>query len=80
MKKILYFFSLISLLINQLSAQVSICGKNIRVVGYQPSWSGSVSGIQFGKLTDINYAFALPNSDGTLQVLDQPAFLLLLQG
>ncbi|TWP54208.1 glycoside hydrolase family 18 [Lentzea tibetensis] len=38
-----------------------------RSVGYMPSWSGSVNSIQYTKLTHINYAFALPNSNGTLQ-------------
>ena len=28
-----------------------------RVIGYFPSWQGSVSGIQFGKVTHVNYAF-----------------------
>ncbi len=34
-----------------------------------PSWSGSVNSIQYSKLTHINYAFALPNSNGTLQAI-----------
>ncbi|MEU4393644.1 glycosyl hydrolase family 18 protein [Kribbella sp. NPDC023855] len=38
-------------------------------VGYMPSWSGSVNSIQYSKLTHINYAFALPNSNGTLQAI-----------
>jgi len=38
-----------------------------RSVGYLPSWSGSVNSVQYGKLTHINYAFVLPNSNGTLQ-------------
>ncbi|KOV81728.1 glycosyl hydrolase family 18 protein [Nocardia sp. NRRL S-836] len=38
-----------------------------RSVGYLPSWSGSVSSIQYSKLTHINYSFVLPNSNGTLQ-------------
>ncbi|MEU0882391.1 glycosyl hydrolase family 18 protein [Lentzea sp. NPDC005914] len=36
-------------------------------VGYMPSWSGSASAIQYSKLTHINYAFVLPNGNGTLQ-------------
>ncbi|GLZ30092.1 hypothetical protein Lesp02_22820 [Lentzea sp. NBRC 105346] len=44
-------------------------------VGYLPSWSGNVSAIQYGKLTHINYAFALPNSNGTLQAIPDPGKL-----
>lgn len=38
-----------------------------RSVGYMPSWSGNVNSVQYSKLTHINYAFVLPNSNGTLQ-------------
>jgi chitinase len=41
-----------------------------RSVGYMPSWSGSVNSIQYAKLTHINYAFVLPNWDGTLGPVD----------
>src|SRR5689334_3930318 len=41
-----------------------------RVIGYFPSWQGSVSGIQFSKVTHVNYAFLLPNSNGSLQAID----------
>ncbi|MFC0622867.1 glycosyl hydrolase family 18 protein [Kribbella deserti] len=53
-----------------------------RSVGYMPSWSGSVNSIQYSKLTHINYAFALPNSNGTLQAIPDPAKLqsLVSQG
>lgn len=47
----------------------------LRSVGYMPSWAGSVNSIQYGKLTHINYAFILPNSNGTLQGLDNPSKL-----
>src|ERR1700743_1012498 len=46
-----------------------------KVIGYLPSWSGSVSSIQFSKLTHINYAFALPNSNGTYQAIDNASKL-----
>ena len=75
MKKFSSFIILISLFINQLSAQDTICGTKVRIVGYQPSWEGMVSFIQFNKLTDVIYAFALPNSNGTLQTLDNPLYL-----
>src|SRR4051812_19344273 len=46
-----------------------------RVVGYMPSWQGSVSSIQYSKLTHINYAFLLPNSNGSLQAIDNASKL-----
>ena len=45
------------------------------VVGYFPSWQGSVSAIQFTKVTHINYAFLLPNSNGSLQAIDNASKL-----
>jgi hypothetical protein len=46
-----------------------------KVVGYMPSWAGDVNTVQYSKLTHINYAFILPNSNGTLQGLDNPGKL-----
>jgi chitinase len=46
-----------------------------KAVGYMPSWTGNVSDIQFSKLTHINYAFLIPNSDGSLQAIDNPSKL-----
>jgi GH18 family chitinase len=37
-----------------------------RVVGYLPSWQGSVDDIEFARLTHVCYAFALPTADGAL--------------
>ena len=44
-----------------------------KVIGYLPSWGGNVSDIQFSKLTHVNYAFLIPNSDGSLQGIDNLA-------
>ena len=44
-------------------------------IGYMPSWAGSVSSVQYQYLTHINYAFALPNSNGTLQAIENTAKL-----
>jgi len=44
-------------------------------IGYMPSWSGSVSSVQYQYLTHINYAFALPNSNGSLQAIDNASKL-----
>jgi regulation of enolase protein 1 (concanavalin A-like superfamily) len=49
-----------------------------RVVGYFPSWQGNVSDIQFSKVTHINYAFLLPNSNGSLQAIDNASKLTSL--
>ncbi|MBW8683801.1 glycosyl hydrolase family 18 protein [Chitinophaga rhizophila] len=55
-----------------LSAQIFA---QFKVVGYMPSWSGSVSAIQYSKLTHINYSFALPTSTGGLQPIENPSKL-----
>ncbi len=43
-------------------------GAGFKVVGYTPSW-GSIDNIQYDKLTHINYAFAIPRADGSLEPL-----------
>lgn len=56
-----------------LSVQCSFA--QFRVVGYMPSWAGSVNSIQYSKLTHINYAFLLPTSTGGLQAIENPSKL-----
>lgn len=56
-------------------AAAAVLPNGFRSVGYMPSWSGSVNSIQYNKLTHINYAFALPNSNGTLQAIPDPGKL-----
>ncbi len=56
-------------------ASAAVLPNNFKSVGYMPSWAGNVNSIQYGKLTHINYAFALPNANGTLQAIDQPSKL-----
>ncbi|MDF2454622.1 MAG: large protein [Cytophagaceae bacterium] len=46
-----------------------------RVVGYMPYWAGDPNLIQYTKLTHINYAFALPNADGSIKPLSEVAKL-----
>ncbi len=53
-------------------AAATVLPNGFRSVGYMPSWSGSVNSIQYNKLTHVNYAFALPNSNGTLQAIPDP--------
>jgi len=48
---------------------------SFKVIGYFPSWQGSVSAIQFSKVTHINYAFLLPNANGSLQAIDNASKL-----
>jgi len=47
-----------------------------KVVGYQPSWAGSLANIQFDKLNYVNYAFAIEAADGSV-ALPQPTRALL---
>ena len=57
------------------SADAAVLPNNFKSVGYMPSWSGNVNAIQYGKLTHINYAFVLPNANGTLQAVPDPTKL-----
>jgi chitinase len=59
-------------------ASAAVLPNGFRSVGYLPSWSGSVNAVQYGKLTHINYAFALPNANGTLQAIPSPSKLTSL--
>ncbi|WP_276481426.1 glycosyl hydrolase family 18 protein [Paraflavitalea pollutisoli] len=68
MKKSTLLFFLALIIVNVSSAQ-------FRVVGYMPSWAGSVNSIQYSKLTHINYAFLLPTSTGGLQAIENPSKL-----
>ncbi|RPD45251.1 carbohydrate-binding protein [Hymenobacter sediminis] len=58
------------LLLSSISARAQF-----KVIGYLPSWTGDVNSVQYDKLTHINYAFLLPNADGTLRPIDNPAKL-----
>ncbi|MFG1608470.1 glycosyl hydrolase family 18 protein [Actinoplanes sp. NPDC049265] len=59
----------------QSPSQAAVLPNGFKSVGYMPSWAGSVTAIQYTKLTHINYAFALPNSNGTLQPIDNTSKL-----
>ncbi|MBQ1075360.1 hypothetical protein KBX06_19635 [Micromonospora sp. C31] len=56
-------------------AQAAELPGGFRSVGYLPSWSGDVNAVPYGKLTHVNYAFVLPNGDGTLRPVENPAKL-----
>ena len=50
---------------------------DFKIVGYLPSWQGTVAELPLDKLTHVNYAFAVPNDsgDGTLRPLENPGKL-----
>lgn len=51
------------------SANSDACHGGPRIVGYFPSWQGSVMDIQYDYLTHINYSFAIPLASGALEPL-----------
>lgn len=56
-----------------------VTAATFKVIGYMPSWEGDVNAVQYSKLTHINYAFLIPNTNGTLQALDNtPKFQSLI--
>jgi GH18 family chitinase len=57
------------------AAQAAVLPNGFKSVGYMPSWAGSVTSIQYSKLTHINYSFALPNGNGTLQPIENTSKL-----
>ncbi|MGI5151057.1 glycosyl hydrolase family 18 protein [Plantactinospora sp. CA-294935] len=56
-------------------AEAVVLPDNFKSVGYLPSWAGDVNAIQYNKLTHINYAFVLPNANGTLRAVENPSKL-----
>ncbi|MEV6302159.1 glycosyl hydrolase family 18 protein, partial [Actinoplanes sp. NPDC051861] len=62
-------------LANQGVSQAAVLPNGFKSVGYMPSWAGSVTSVQYSKLTHINYSFALPNANGTLQPIENTAKL-----
>ena len=58
-----------------LFAAIQPASAQFKVIGYMPSWAGDVNTVQYSKLTHINYAFLLPNADGSIQGIDNPTKL-----
>jgi chitinase len=58
-----------------LTAGARPAAAQFKQIGYMPSWQGSVSSVQWQYLTHVNYAFALPNSNGSLQPIENTAKL-----
>ncbi|GAB2587599.1 hypothetical protein Aab01nite_49920 [Paractinoplanes abujensis] len=65
----------ITALAMQGTSQAAVLPNGFKSVGYMPSWAGSVTSIQYSKLTHINYSFALPNANGTLQAIENTSKL-----
>ena len=59
----------------QTASEAAVLPNGFKSVGYMPSWSGSASSIQYSKLTHINYAFVLPNGNGSLTGVEDPGKL-----
>ncbi|SEA68234.1 glycosyl hydrolase family 18 protein [Pedobacter hartonius] len=53
---------------------VAAAESSFRIIGYIQDWA-DVDQVQFDKLTHINYAFAMPNADGTINDVDKPNVL-----
>ncbi len=49
--------------------------KAFRIIGYAADWEGSLNPAQLPHLTHINYAFLLPNADGSLKEIANPWML-----
>ncbi|MEU4679327.1 glycosyl hydrolase family 18 protein [Micromonospora sp. NPDC023737] len=64
-----------TLALSPATASAAVLPNNFKSVGYMPSWSGNVTSVQYSKLTHINYAFVLPNSNGTLRAVENPSKL-----
>ena len=64
------------------NAAAAALPNGFKSVGYTTSWSGNVNTIQYRKLTHINYAFVIPNANGTLAAVQNPSKLrsLVVQG
>jgi hypothetical protein len=45
------------------------------IVGYVPSWQGDNAAIDYTKFTHLNYAFGIPNTNGTVGAIDNASKL-----
>src|SRR4051794_28926409 len=70
-----HFVGALLVLLTSLLTPISGAHAAAKVVGYATSWSGTAASIQYTKVTHINYAFLLPNSDGSVQAIDNPTKL-----
>jgi len=49
--------------------------KTFRIIGYAADWEGPLNPAQLPHLTHLNYAFLLPNADGSVRDLANPGLL-----
>ncbi|MDB5272448.1 MAG: hypothetical protein JWO58_815 [Chitinophagaceae bacterium] len=49
------------------------------VIGYYASWSGEPEDLPFDKLTQVNFSFAFPNSDGSIRLTDSDKLSSLVE-
>ena len=49
--------------------------KTFRIIGYAADWEGALNPAQLPHLTHINYAFLLPNADGSVKEIANPWIL-----
>lgn len=49
--------------------------KSFRIVGYVADWEGPINPAQLPHLTHLNYAFLLPNADGSVKDIAHPGML-----
>jgi len=75
MKKLLLLLTLHCILFAAVQAQKS----SFPVIGYYASWSGEPEDIQYDKLTQVNFSFAFPNSDGTVRLTDTDKLMTLVE-
>lgn len=64
-----------SFLVAILLSTGSIFSQCYNIVGYMPSWVGTAAGIDYSKYTHINYAFGIPNSNGTIGSIENASKL-----
>jgi chitinase len=49
--------------------------KPFRIIGYAADWEGPINPAQLAHLTHLNYAFLLPNADGSVKEIANPGLL-----
>jgi chitinase len=54
-------------------------GTTFPVIGYYAAWSGDPEDIQYDKLTQVNFSFAFPSSDGNVRVSDSEKLMTLVE-
>jgi GH18 family chitinase len=58
-----------------LPTETPVPEKNFRIIGYAASWEGPINPAQLPYVTHLNYAFLLPNADGSVQEISNPWIL-----